>query len=381
MGHQPSDEITAFLAVQRATTPDAFRAAFASYGVGGQNMLFASRAGEIGQVMAAWLPKRAFAEPPDLVLDPADPAQQWHGFEDATQLPWARNAASGFIASANNPPVLREHPVIFFPIVSERVERLQAELGRMAQVNVADLQALQRDVHSSASLKLKDGLLKAIEEAGLGSEWPGFVARLRVWDGSYEAGAAGPVAFETLLYHVVQGVRAVPDSELRTDWSAIVSDLLADLDALPPGSRAALLASALADADRDAARFRDWGEMHRVQVRPLLGHLPKIGRWFRIGDYPASGSRETVMKTSHGLVRDRHACSFGAQARFVADLSDPDDNWFVLFGGQDGWLGSENLADQLGLWRDGGYIRMPLSDDAIARDFPHLQILCPASAS
>ena len=57
------------------------------------------------------------------------------------------------------------------------------------------------------------------------------------------------------------------------------------------------------------------------------------------------------MKTAHGLVNRRHHSSLGSMARHVSDLSDPDANWFVLLGGQDGWFGAENFADQMPLWR------------------------------
>ena len=57
---------------------------------------------------------------------------------------------------------------------------------------------------------------------------------------------------------------------------------------------------------------------------------------------------------------------------------DPDENYFVLFGGQDGWLGSANFADQIGLWRQGNYIRMPLREESIAAEFPLLMDLEPA---
>ena len=51
-GHQPSDEITAFLRVNRARNWEEFIGAFYSYGVSGQNMLYADRQGNIGQVAA-----------------------------------------------------------------------------------------------------------------------------------------------------------------------------------------------------------------------------------------------------------------------------------------------------------------------------------------
>jgi penicillin G amidase len=64
-------------------------------------------------------------------------------------------------------------------------------------------------------------------------------------------------------------------------------------------------------------------------------------------------------------------------ARFVADLGDPDANWFVLFGGQDGWLGSAAFADQVPLWREGRLIRLPLRPETVDAEFPEVTALSP----
>jgi penicillin amidase len=65
-------------------------------------------------------------------------------------------------------------------------------------------------------------------------------------------------------------------------------------------------------------------------------------------------------------------------ARHVSDMSDPDANWFVLWGGQDGWLGSAAFADQVPMWREGRMIRLPLRPGTVAAEFPHLTRLSPA---
>jgi penicillin amidase len=130
-----------------------------------------------------------------------------------------------------------------------------------------------------------------------------------------------------------------------------------------------LLQAAAEGAAKDAEPFASWGEMHRVRVQHLLGNIPVLGRFFRLEDLPSPGSRETLMKRSHDLVNTRHRASFGAQARHISDLSEPDANWFVLFGGQDGWLGAPNYADQLPLWRDGRYIQLPLSEAGVRQGF------------
>jgi penicillin amidase len=95
-------------------------------------------------------------------------------------------------------------------------------------------------------------------------------------------------------------------------------------------------------------------------------------------DLPAGGSRETVMKTAHDLVRGRHYATYGSQARFLTDLGDLDANYFVLLGGQDGWPGSTTFDDQVPLWLSGEYMRLPLRLDCVAREFRRVITLAPA---
>ena len=106
-------------------------------------------------------------------------------------------------------------------------------------------------------------------------------------------------------------------------------------------------------------------------------NLPVLGRAFVLGSYPVGGSRETPMKSGHGLVTGPHEVSFGSMARQISDMADPDSNWFTLFGGQDGWLGSAAFADQVPLWRERRGIRMPLRPETVAAEFPRVTVLRP----
>ena len=66
-------------------------------------------------------------------------------------------------------------------------------------------------------------------------------------------------------------------------------------------------------------------------------------------------------------------------ACFSSDLADEDADAFVLFGGQDEWMGSPSFADQVPLWQSGRSIRMPLSKEAVTEDFPDVMTLSPVS--
>jgi penicillin G amidase len=59
-------------------------------------------------------------------------------------------------------------------------------------------------------------------------------------------------------------------------------------------------------------------------------------------------------------------------ARHISDLSDLDRNYFVLLGGQDGWLGSTTFLDQVALWQQGKYITLPLRPETARATYPHV---------
>ncbi len=379
-GYEPSDEITAFLKVMRARSAEEFRRALGGYGVGGQNMLCATKTGDICQVMAVHLPIRG-APMTELLRRPDDPAAAWRGEADAMTLPWALDPPDGLLASANNRPTETSIPVGYFFPPSDRVERLYALLRAKDKLAVDDLAALQQDVFSPSALRMKTELVEAIEAAGAGHGEPAFLQALKGWDGCYAADLPGPVAFETLLYEVAGRLYGGGSGDdvpaVKSDWRYLMHFLASDLDAVPQPRRAALLESAIRAAAADSRPYPSWGDMHRMRIGHLLAGVPLLGPFFTLETYGTGGSRNTILKTAHGLTNRRHYASYGSDARQISDLSDPDANWFVLLGGQDGWLGSANFADEVGLWRAGDSIRMPLRADSVVAQFPLVLRLMP----
>ncbi len=382
IGHEPTDEITALLDAARARSGEQFRAAFATFGVSAQNMIWAGRDGRIGQFYATTIPDRR-AVPADPVLDARDPAATapWQRLLRTPDLPFVVNPREGVLASANNRPEPlggRAPPVLgFFFSDSDRVERLRELLASRRRHTPQDIMAIQADTRSPRAGRLAAALSARL--AGIAEAAP-LVEALRGWDGDYRADARAPVAFEVLLARLVPllaaaerqdsaGTRRAPESQ----WNFITAFLLRDLDALDAARREAVLREATTAAAADFARLPAWGEMHRLPHAHALVNLPVLGEaFFRYGDYPVGGSRETPMKTSHGLVTDRHNATFGSMARHVSDMADPDANWFTLWGGQDGWLGSAAFADQVPLWLDRRSIRIPLRPETVAAEFPRV---------
>jgi penicillin amidase len=375
MGHQPSDEFTAMLRVGRARNWEEFRAAYASYAVPGLEMNYADTSGHIGQLMAAKLPRRRNAEPAD-VLSP--PENGWDALMDAEELPSRFKPPEGFLASANARPD-RPAPVIAFHYSPQnRVTRLRHLLGGRDKLSVAALRRIQRDVHLEAAVRERDRLLAWLDEmTGEAGGTARLLQALRTWDGNYDAQSEGALAFELLFFHFARALVApARHAAYEAVWGtrALIWE---DILNAPTGTRQQALGRAASQAARDFRRGRNWGALHRLQLTHPFGLIPILGRTFHFADVPASGTSESLMKTAHGLTNRRHRTSYGSVARHISDLSDPDENYFVLLGGQDGWFGSDTLADQLALWQRGEYIRLPLQPENARKTFLHCTMLKP----
>ncbi len=368
VGHRASDEMASMLGVMRARDLDAFRTALSSFAVPGQTMVAveAGPRGRAGRVIAAHLPRRANRPMPSLICAPDE---VW-AFEDlvpGTTFPQTQEA---IVVSANDRPPATPVPVGFFFSSPDRTRRMRALLETGARLTPEAMRALQLDVMQPGALALRDVLVPRLKPASPRQQQT--VRELAQWNGSYDAGSAGALVFEVLAAGLARRLLAKEKLTLLSAlWTgrAMMAQLIAG--APPP-----VLRAALGDAARVLWRYRTWGGSHRLGLRHPLASLPGVGRWFATADRAASGGNDTLNKTGHGPVRGRHRVTYGACARHVSDLSEPDANWFVLQGGQDGWLGSANATDQAALWHDGQAIVVPLRPEA-ARAWPHHMRLLP----
>jgi len=368
VGHRPSDEMTAMLAVMHARDLEGFRAALDGFAVPGQTMVAveAGPAGRAGRVIAAHLPRRTGT---GLGAVATAPEQAWR-LDDLVRAAGFATGEEDLVVSANDRPAATPVPVGFFFSSPERMRRLRALLGGDGRIGADAMRAVQQDTFHRGALAVRDALLGRLAATSPAT------ARARhalaEWDGTYDEASAGAVVFEVLVAALAR--RLVPRRTLVVlsgIWSGrpLIARRVADA---PP----AALRAALRKAARVLGRWGTWGAVHRLTLRHPLAALPLLGRRYAMVSLAASGSNDTLNKTGHGLVRGRHRVTYGACARHISDLADPDLNYLVVLGGQDGWLGSVNAADQVALWRAGGAITVPLTA-AAAHAWPHRTDLLP----
>jgi penicillin amidase len=134
-------------------------------------------------------------------------------------------------------------------------------------------------------------------------------------------------------------------------------------------------APALEAGAKARAKYATWGDMHRLIVQGQFAAIPIIGGRYVFDDVPAAGSSETLLKTDHEMSAERHPTRYGAQSRHVSDLSDPDANWFVLLGGNDGWYNSSTFRDQVEAFQTGKSFQVPLTVENVRANFKTKMVL------
>lgn len=380
VGHERSDEFTAFLRLNRANNWDEFREAFDTYSVSAQNFTYADIDGNIGKILAARVPIGALANRSDLVKDPLNPETQWKGYLSSADLPWARNPDSGFIVSANDRPDESEKPLVLFASPPDRFERISALIMERSssKVGVKEAAEMQMDVHSATAVRLRDRFLQL---RGADSKDNPFIQALAEWDGNYDRESAGAYAFELLQCEFMRSYYTKRYGKKMADFflhSSLLGGFLEkDLEAGTDAIRQETINAAFDAAGESFVTGRTWGDIHSLELRHVLSRVPLLGRQYVFDSFPLAGSSLTVMKTAHEMTSEPHTSKYGAVARHISDLSDPDANFFVLMGGEDGYLGSENMLDQVKLWREGGLIKFPLRSETAAQEAAAVTILSP----
>lgn len=373
-GHWPTDEITSFLQAMKAVTVHQLHAAMAGVGVTPLNVLGADTQGNIGHVLAATLPKRPGFPEDDWVLAEDTALAHWSVQVCAKDFPSAINPASGFIVSANNRPS-EVSGLGFLFNGDDRVMRARTLFNTQNRFTSQALLDLQLDVTSPLAAKLSSQLADFCRPWISSSDQRVLCNSIDLWPGAYTADSFSALQFEFLLTALVRELSALRHSGrmpgLMDQWSYLTDCLVEDLHALSDAEKIACVPRCVDEANRLAQHWQLWGNLHKIRLRHVLGHIPLLGKLFSSKSFPAAGSRETLMKNAHNLIRGFDETSYGSQSRHLSDLSDPDENYFVLLGGQDGWVGSQLMSDQIPLWQTRQSIQMPLRSVRIQELFPH----------
>jgi penicillin amidase len=353
--HDPSDELSALLAVDRAADWRAFREAVRGFRVPEQNWVYADVDGNIGYQMSGAVPVRRTGN--GLLPTPGWTDEgRWERYLDFDELPWALNPPEGFIVTANNRVIGAEYPRFItgsweMPYRAARIRELIESGGPFSADDVRQMQMDTVDVFARWAKGLA---ARAAERAGR----PDLARALTAWDGTMGADRVEPSLFWT-WYRALQRLTYedelpdgyAPSNPLHRWLRAGASPWFDDVRTPQREDLGTISESAMREALPEADGVR-WGAMHRTVSAHALGSVRILDRLLRlnIGPAPRAGSPYTVDVADFVSFRPPFLNTHAASFRQVVDLADVAHAGMVITTGEAGNPLSRRYRDQVSWW-------------------------------
>jgi penicillin amidase len=398
VGDEPgSAGYLASLALDRARNWQEFEAAMPRWKVPSENIVYADRAGNIGEHSTGLAPWRKNWS--GLLPVPGTGEFEWAGFVRNDELPHSYNPAAGFVVTANQRMVPQDYPyAVGFewsdPSRYLRITQVLAEAKSSGKkLQVADMQNLQSDVVSLLAQDLQRLLRESRAQSKVSAEDDDTVRMMLDWDGALRADAPQAALFELWLDELLKEVTAslVPQRARAAlgplTRVRLTQELLHPTQAAFGGEDPAVARDAVLHRTLQRARERlvasrgadvkqwAWGAMHTVTFRHALDGLPGAATLLDRGPLQRSGDGEVVQATSFS--DGSFEQDDGASYREIFDLADWDASVGVNVPGQSGQPGAKHYDDLLPLWLEGRYFPMVYSKRAVDAVTADLLTLMP----
>jgi penicillin amidase len=383
VGDEPgSAGYLASLTLDRARNWREFEAAMPRWKVPSENIVYADRAGNIGEHSTGLAPWRKNWS--GLLPVPGNGQFEWAGFIPNAALPHSYNPASGFVVTANQRMIPDGYPyAVGFewsdPARYLRIRQVLEEArSRGRKLRVADMQDLQSDVVSLLAQDLQRLLRAARAAPDAAGEAQDMVRMMLDWDGALRVDSPQAALFEFWVHDLQREVTAllVPQSAREALGDVTRVRLARELDEPATGiigssaARDALLLRTLNEARARlvAARGPDvaqwaWGAMHTVTFRHGLDGFPVAAALFDRGPLRRSGDGEVVQATSFS--DGSFDQDDGASYREIFDLADWDASVGINVPGQSGQPAARHYDDLLPMWLEGRYFPLSYSRKAV----------------
>ena len=385
LGNLFSDEMLAFLKINKAKNFDEFKDGVSSFALPGQNFLYADKQGNIGYVMGAKIPRRS-PTASTIISDGKSSANDWKGFLSQDEMISFLNPQTNFIATANNNlfPNFKHHISNLWEPTS-RFDRINFLINQKEKHSAEDFNKYQMDQTSEYAKQVVPFILKAFEG-------------VKVKD--YEMNSSTQVAsiYQVFLKFLLRNIYLdemgedlfnrflfVANVPYRSLLKILSSDAswFDDVTTSKIEDKNFIIRKSLSDAltylekklGKDLSYWQ-WGRIHKVIFKhPFSGNFKLIDQFINIGPYGIGGDGTTIFNTEYPFAKsieeysafrhDEFENVLGPSMRFIYDFAKPDEFYLILTTGQSGNVFSQHYSDMSESWLKGMMIKIKTDEASI----------------
>lgn len=347
----------------------------------------------------------------------------WAGFLSTEKNPHAINPPEGFLATANNRTVPKDHP---YTITSswygpERRERLYELLPMTHNATVDDTRRMQADVHSLMARKVQDvlfnsgistGIVSAVHALPDTKEKSKALEALRIlhpnsFDAEMTASSApaavyaaflhtfvhatfldelGPesgTVWEAFLDATISSYGAPDDHLLYRDQSPFYDDIATPAIETKAEIIARSLAGAITLCEKRMGTDRkkwSWGTMHAYRwSHEISKKTSMFNSFLNRGPYSAGGEIHTLNVSGFACGKSFNVAWIPAM-RFIVDFGLDEPAYLISVPGQSGNPSSPHYDDMIPYFLAGTNHPLPFSEHAIRAQYDKVLTLRPSDS-
>ena len=376
--HSGSNELKTFYKLDHAKNYNDYLDAISTYQCPGQNMLFATKSGDIvlkqqGQFPAKWRGQGDFIMPGD------DTSFAWRGFIPDSANLIMHNPERGFVSSANQLPYDTSYPYYLggtYPMY--RGYLINRLLQNMNNITVDDMKHLQTNNYNVFAEMARPVLLKYINENNLNSNEKKYLDVFKSWNLYNDSNQVGATVFSlwwdslmTTTYsdEFSQSSLPLPWPEQTTLLDGIIKDSTAYLFADNTNtSEKETTADNINIAFKkitdtlmhlDLLHKLEWGRFKESGMRHLL-RIPALSKL----KLPSGGGRNII---------NAYTQFHGPSWRMVVELTDKINAYGIYPGGQSGNPGSKYYDMFISDYLPGNYYKLLFANKTEMQQYQQLK--------
>lgn len=400
LGNDFSDELNAFLNLNKAKNISDVRKSMKDFSLPGQNFVLADKDGNIGYVFGAKVPLRK-SNNPTLIFDGSTTENDWLGYVPSDELPYMFNPSQNFIATANNKVIKNfKYHISNLWEPSSRIERILELLNSKSMHSKDDFMNYQMDVFSPYAKNLTKFIIDAfkgikVQDKNLKQS----LELLSEWDFEMNSQSQAPAIYSAFfiellkntyydelgeeLYNQFVFIANVPYRSILQIIENPNSSWFDDISTKKKENRDEIIRKSLANAltqleqqlGKNITNWQ-WGNLHKVVFKhSFSGQAAILDKLINIGPYRIGGDGTTIFNTEYPLFESNKEISLlnhepfenilGPQIRFIYDYENPDEFHLILTTGQSGNVMSDHYADMTKYWIQGKYMKIKTDEASI----------------
>lgn len=380
--HLEQTAIQAVYQMNQAQNINDFRAALPLIDIVGLNVMYADIEDNIAWWGCGKIPKRDSLSLSFMFLNSVNQQDRYESFLNFDENPSLVNPRQGFVATANNNPVLSgSHYVRGNYLPADRIHRINEALREKNDWDLEACKNLQLDHQST----VKRDLAHLISSQFIDLPKQGLYLQaadvLTHWDGNYNLDAVAPTIFEKMYFHIAQQTLADelgPQMFKRFIKTYLIKKTLPSIienensiwwqkkDSEELNSRDQILTLAFMmsvdELTQDlGSRVDDWtwDKVNSLTHEHPVGKKKPMNLLYNVGPFPVAGGNQVLNKMSSPLTSKLiHQVSSGPALRLLIDFDDIEGGLNITPTGQSGNFRSPYYGDQAQMFVNGEYRAM-----------------------